>query len=99
MSNRRARTKVTSGRRVTGVMVMMWGIITGSRASGLLRRRLVCFGRRPGGAGTMAFTHLTKVTGGRTSVFTGALITAMAITGTATGAADGTETTSSTTPL
>src|SRR5882724_7486631 len=97
MSNRPARAKAISGLPVIGVMVMMSGIIIGSQAPGSRRHQWVCFGHRPGGAGTTAFTRLTRVTGGRLSVFMEALITAMATPATATGAADGRETTSSTT--
>src|SRR6266487_1422559 len=97
MSNRPVRLQVISGLPVTGVMVMMSEIITGCPAYGSLRRRWVCFGPRLGGVGTMGFTHLTRVTGGRLSVFTEALTTAMATPATATGADDGRETTSSTT--
>src|SRR4029450_13298362 len=99
MSNRPAPSQVMSGLRVTGVMVMMSGIITGCRAPGSLRHQWVCFGPRHGGAGTMAFTRLTKVTGDHLSVFMEALTTATATLETATGAADGVETASSTTPL
>ena len=77
----------------------MTTIITGSRVCGSLRPESVCFGHRRGGAGTTAFTHLTKVTGDRMSVFMEALITVMATPETATGADDGVETASSTTPL
>src|SRR3982750_802547 len=98
MSNRPARSKAISGLPVTGVMVMMSGIITGSQAHGSRHHQLVCFGRRLGGAGTTAFTRLTRVTGGALSVFTEALTTAMATKGTAIGAADGKETGSATTP-
>src|SRR5436190_7835945 len=79
-------------------MVMMSGIITGFQARGSRLPQSVCFGRHPGGAGTTAFTRLTRVIGGRLSVFTEALTTAMATPGTATGAADGKETRSATTP-
>src|SRR5438876_7135705 len=97
MSNRPARWQAISGLRATGAGVT--GIITGSRAYGSLRRQWVCFGPRPGGAGATAHTCLTKVTGDRLSVFMEALITVMATTEMATGAADGKETPSATTPL
>ena len=77
----------------------MSGIITGCRVSGSLRRQWVCFGHRHGGAGTTAYTRLTRVTGDQLSAFMEALITVMATPEMATGAADGVETTSSTTPL
>src|SRR6266550_1576953 len=99
MNNRLAPSKATFGLPVTGAMVMMPGIIIGSPASGSRHHQWVCFGRRHGGAGTTAFTRLTRVTGGRLSVITEALTTAMATTGTATGAADGKETRSVITPL
>src|SRR5206468_7791221 len=99
MSNRPARLQVISGLPVTGVMGMMSEIITGCPAYGSLRRRWVCFGHRPGGAGTTVYTRLTRVTGDQQSVFTEALITVMATQETATGADDGVETISSTTPL
>src|SRR5947207_3103456 len=98
MSNRPARSQVISGLPVTGIMVMMPGIIIGCRAPGSLHRQWVCFGHRHGGAGTTAHTRLTRVTGDRLSVFMGALITVMATPETATGAADGMETPSTTTP-
>ena len=97
MSNRPAPLQVISGLRVTGAGET--GIITGSRVSGSLRRQWVYFGRRPGGAGTTAHTCLTRVIGDRLSVFTEALITVMATPETVTGADDGVETPSSTTPL
>src|SRR5882724_142688 len=97
MSNRPARLQVISGLPVTGVMVS--GIIIGCRAPGLHRRQWAYFGPRRGGAGTTAHTCLTRVTGDRLSAFTEALITVMATPETATGADDGVETTSSTTPL
>src|SRR5437773_11814031 len=99
MSNRPAPSEATSGLPVTGVTVMMSGMIIGSPAPGSRHHQWVCFGRRHGGAGTMAFTRLTRVTGGRLSVITEALTTAMATTGTATGAADGKEARSVITPL
>src|SRR5882762_5766571 len=99
MSNRPARSQVISGLRVTGIMVMMPGIIIGSRATGLRRRQWAYFGLRHGGAGTTALTRLTKVTGDQLSVFMEVLITVMATPETATGAADGMETPSTTTPL
>src|SRR5713101_4465137 len=99
MSNRPARLQVISGLRVTGVMVMMPGIIIGSQAPGLHRRQWAYFGHRPGGAGTTALTRFIKATGGQLSVFTEALITVMATAEMATGAADGMETPSTTTPL
>src|SRR5207237_5956747 len=98
MSNRPARLPVISGLPVTGVMVMMSGIIIGCRAPGLHRRQWAYFGPRRGGAGTTAPMRLTKVTGGPLSVFMEALITAMATPETVTGAADGMETPSTTTP-
>jgi hypothetical protein len=97
MSNRPARLQVTSGLQATGAGVT--GIITGSRVSGSLHRQWVCFGHRRGGAGTTARTCLTKGTGDRESVFMEALTTAMATPEMATGAADGIETHSTTTPL
>src|SRR5947208_1899491 len=99
MSNRPARSKAISGLPVTGVTVMMSGIIIGSQAPGSRRRQSVCFGRRHGGAGTMAFMPLTKVTGGRLSVSMEESITATATTETATGEADGKETRFVITPL
>ena len=51
------------------------------------------------GLETTALTRLTRVTGDPMSVFMEALITVMATPETATGADDGVETTSSTTPL
>src|SRR5438105_4317816 len=98
MSNRPARSQAISGLPVTGVMVMMSGIIIGCRAPGLHRRQWAYFGPRRGGAGTTALTCLTRVTGDQLSVFTEALTTAMATPETATGAADGMETPSTTTP-
>src|SRR6266480_3533680 len=99
MSNRPVRLKATFGLPVTGVTAMMSGIITGRQATGLHRRQLVCFGLRPIGAGTMARTPSTRVTGDRRSVFMEALITVMATPEMVTGADDGKETASVTTPL
>ena len=69
MSNRPARLQVTSGLQATGAGVT--GIITGSRVSGSLHRQWVCFGHRHGGAGTTAYTRLTRVTGDRRVGFYG----------------------------
>src|SRR5947208_15470829 len=90
-----ARFQVISGLPVTGVMVMMSGIIIGCRAPGLHRRQWAYFGPRRGGAGTAAHTCLTRVTGDRLSAFTVALITVMATPEPATGADDGAGTPSS----
>src|SRR6266850_7647686 len=99
MSNRPARSQVICGLPVTGIMVMMPGIIIGSRAPGLHRRQWAYFGLRHGGAGTTALTCLTEVTGDRLSVFMEVLTMAMATPEMATGAAVGMEITSSTTRL
>src|SRR4030095_9173150 len=99
MSNRPVQSQDISGLRVTGAGTTITTIIIGSQASGSLRRGSVYFGPRDGGVGETARTGLTRVTGGGQSVFTEALITVMATPETATGAADGVETPSSTTPL
>src|SRR4029450_6364297 len=99
MRNRPGRLPVISGLPVTGVMVMMSGIIIGCRAPGLHRRQWAYFGPRRGGAGTTARTRVTTAIGGRVTDFVEALTTAMAPPETATGADDGVETPSSTTPL
>ena len=77
----------------------MTEIIIGCRACGLLRQPSVCFGLRHGGTRTTALTYFTKVIGDRGSVSMETSITVMATPETATGAADGVETASSTTPL
>src|SRR6266404_679465 len=99
MSNRNVRSKVIFGLQVIGAGTPITTIITGYRACGSLLPESVYFGHRDGGVGTTALTHLTKVTGDRRSVFTEALITVMATPETVTGADDGMETPSSTTPL
>src|ERR1043166_6293989 len=99
MSNRLVQSQAISGPRVTGVGTTITTIITGCRASGSRRQESVCFGRQDGGAGEAALTCLTRVTGARQSAFTEALITVMATPETATGADDGVETPSNTTPL
>src|SRR5882757_11438132 len=98
MNNRPVRSEVIFGLQVIGAGTPITTIITGYPACGSLRREWVCFGHRDGGVGTTALTHLTEVTGDRTSVFTEASITVMATPETATGAVGGKETTSSTTP-
>src|SRR5436305_1814137 len=60
MSNRPARSKAISGLPVTGVTVMMSGIIIGSQAPGSRRHQSVYFGRRHGGAGTRAIPNPTR---------------------------------------
>src|SRR6266481_9526181 len=99
MSNQPVRSKVIFGLQVIGAGTPITTIITGYRACGSLLPESVYFGHRDGGAGTTALTHLTKVTGDRMSVFTEASITDTAIPEMGTGADDGVETTSSTTPL
>src|SRR5580765_6756951 len=99
MSNRPVLSEAISGLRVTGAGTTITTLIIGSQASGSLRLGSVYFGPQDGGVGTTALTRLTRVTGDPMSVFTEALITVMATPETATGAADGKETTSSTTPL
>src|SRR5207247_10221624 len=77
MSNLPARFQVISGLPVTGVMVMMSGIIIGCRAPGLHRRQWAYFGPRRGGAGTTAHTCLTRVTGDQLSAFPAASLPVM----------------------
>src|SRR5262249_23181662 len=99
MSNRLVLSQALSGLRVTGAGAAITTTIIGSLCSGYLRQESVCFGPRGGGVGATARMRSTRVTGGRPSVSTGALITVTAIPETATGADAGVETLFSTTPL
>src|SRR5215467_315358 len=99
MSNRPVLSQAIFGLPATGAGTTITTIIIGFRAFGFLRREWGCFGPRDGGAGEAGLTRLTRATGDQQSVFTEALITVMATLETATGADDGVETHSSTTPL
>src|ERR1044071_1612815 len=99
MRNRLVQLQAISGLRVIGAGTATITITIGFRARGFLRRESACFGPPDGGAGETGLTRLTRATGDRQSVFTEALITVMATPETVTGADDGAETRSSTTPL
>src|SRR5207249_11782941 len=85
MSNLTPQPQAIFGPRVTGPTIP---IITGSLASGSLRRESDSCGPRDTGATTAAIISSTKVTGARRSGFTAGSITATAAGDQATAAAD-----------